>query len=337
MKDLILELSKPDKNSLNDIFPVVIEAISKYANVSVDKNHNIIGVMGDLSSKHHIMLDAHLDKIGLIVSSICENGFLKVAPIGGVDCRILPGNTVKIYGKNPVLGIVCSTPPHLNKSKDDKFLKVDELLIDTGLPADDVKKLISPGTYIGFAAEPVELLNNKITAPGLDNRAGVCALIHCAEILSKEKLNCKVSFLFSSGEEINAHGAKTGSFEIEPDCAIVVDTSFATQPGITSENKGIFGKGPMIGIAPSISKKISSNLIDIARSEEIPYQLEIMSGKTGTNADSIVVSKSGIKTGLVSIPLRYMHTPCEIVDIDDIKKTSELLAFFILKGGFING
>lgn len=336
MKDLIFKLVNPDENSPDDILNVVSQELSKYARVTIDKNKNVIGTMGNLSSKKHIMLDAHLDKIGLIVTSICENGFLKVASIGGVDCRVLPGSTVKIYGQKTVFAVVCSTPPHLAKDKGDKFLKVDEILIDTGLEADKVKKLISPGTYISFATKPKMLLNNKITAPSLDNRAGVCALLHCAKILSKEKLHCKVSFILSNGEEINAFGAKTGTFEIEPTSAIVVDTSFGTQPGLPDENKGILGAGPMIGISPAISKEISNTLIDLAKLEKISYQLEIMGGKTGTNADSVAVSKSGVKTGLVSIPLRYMHTPCEVVDIDDIKNTAKLLASFILKGGIVN-
>ncbi|MDQ5983213.1 MAG: putative aminopeptidase YsdC [Eubacteriales bacterium SKADARSKE-1] len=336
MKDLIFKLTQPDEKGPDDILSVVSQELSKYAKVTIDKNKNVIGTMGNLNSKQHIMFDAHLDKIGIIVTNICENGFLKVANVGGVDCRVLPGSTVKIYGKKVIFGIVCSTPPHLAKNKDDKFLKVDELLIDPGLSKDEAKKLIEPGIYISFGAEPNLLLNNRIAAPGLDNRAGVCALLHCSKILSKEELNCKVSFVLSSGEEINALGAKTGTFAIEPNRAIVVDTSFGTQPELANENKGVLGDGPMIGISPSISNEISNTLIDLAKSEKIPYQFEVMGGKTGTNADSVAISKSGVKTGLVSIPLRYMHTPCEVVDIDDIKNTAKLLASAVLKGGLYN-
>lgn len=309
------------------------EELSKYTDVKTDKNFNIIATMGDTKSKKHIMLEAHLDQIGMVVTNILENGFLKVAPCGGIDCRVLPGSTLKIYGTKTISGIVCSLPPHLANNENNKFLKTDEIYIDTGLSKEKATKLIPLYSYVGFSTKPQKLLNDNLTAPGLDNRAGIATLLHCAKILSEKNLECQVSLVFSVGEETTALGAKTASFEICPQEAIAVDVSFATQPDIPFENKGILGGGPMIGFAPALSKEISGNLIKIAKKQDIPYQYEIMGGKTGTNADHISITKSGIKTGLVSIPLRYMHSPVEIINLKDIKNTAKLLASYIKKGG----
>lgn len=337
MEDLIFKLTNifyiKDNNK---VLSPIIEELSKYAETKIYENGNIIGTLGNKKSKNHIMLDAHIDQIGLVVTNILENGFLKVASCGGVDSRILPGSTLKIYGKKVITGIVCSTPPHLIKNKDNKYLKVDELYVDTGLSSEEAKQNIPLYSYIGFDNNPQKLLNNKITAPALDNRAGVAALIYCAKILSKSDLDLKVSIVLSSGEETTTVGAKTASFDLFPQESIAVDVSFAADPNVSKENKGILGSGPMIGFAPSLSKEISQKLIKISKKNDIPYQYEIMGGKTGTNADEISITKSGIKTGLVSIPIRYMHTPIETADISDIKNTAKLLALYIKKGGCLN-
>lgn len=334
MEDLIFKLSNIFYiKDNNDALAPAVEELSKYAETTIDKNGNIIGILGDKKSKKHIMLDAHIDQIGLVVTNILENGFLKVAPCGGIDSRILPGSTLKIYGKKVITGIVCCTPPHLIKNKDNKYLKVDELYIDTGLSTEEATENIPLYSFVGFNNTPQKLLNNKITAPALDNRAGVAALIYCAKILSKMEIDLKVSIVLSSGEETTTIGAKTASFDIFPQESIAVDVSFGTDPTVSKENKGILGSGPMIGFAPSLSKEISQKLIKLSKKNDIPYQYEIMGGKTGTNADEISITKGGIKAGLVSIPIRYMHTPVEVADISDIKNTAKLLALYIKKGG----
>ena len=320
----------------NDSTKPIIKELSKYAEVTTDRNGNIIGTLGNKDSEKHIMLDAHIDQIGLLVTNILDNGFLKVCAAGGIDCRILPGSLLKIYGEETLTGNVSSIPPHLIDTEENKFLKPNELYIDTGLTKEEALKIIPLYSYVGFCSKPTKLLNNKITAPALDDRAGVAALLECAKILSKEKVDCKVSIVFSVGEETTALGAKTASFKISPQEAIAVDVSFGKQPGISADNKGVLGLGPMIGFSPTLSKEISCKLIKLAKKNDIPYQYEIMSGKTGTNADSISTTKTGIKTGLVSIPLRYMHTPVEVVDVLDIKNTAKLLAAYVKKGGTFN-
>lgn len=341
VKDIIFTLT--EKFALlgreKDIIKVILSYFPKCYKKTVDQNGNLILSIEPKSYKKHILLDAHLDQIGLVVTNVFDDGFLKVAPCGGVDARVLPGSLVKIYSDSNKTfdGVITSTPPHLSKNdKSDEFSKVSDLFVDTGL---NLKKegsnLIKPGDFIGFTCKPQKLLNNNITAPGLDNNAGVAVLICCAKTLSenKENLKTKVSFLFSTGEEITGVGAKTATFSISPDEAISVDTSFADQKNVPEDKCGKLSFGPMIGISPILSKKLSQSLINIAKKQKISYQLEIMSGKTSTNADDITLSKTGVKTALVSIPLRYMHTPVEVINLDDVKNTAKLLSSYILKGG----
>ena len=155
-------------------------------------------------------------------------------------------------------------------------------------------------------------------------------------MLADKELDCCVKFLFSSQEETGFLGSRTGSFAINPSCAIVVDVSFAVQPTVAPEKCGELSKGPMIGIAPILDKEMFVELKSISKSNNIPYQLEVMSGTTGTNADAITTTASGVRTALLSIPLRNMHTQSEVVDMADIEKTAELIALYIEKRGAKN-
>lgn len=307
------------------------------ANIDIDKNFNVICRLGKPNAARHILVDAHIDQISMVVTAVDESGFVHIAPCGGVDCRVLPGATVKIHGKEEITGIVCTTPPHLATMEKKDFEKTENLLIDTGLFGKEACELISVGDYVSFDVEPKKLLGNKVTAPALDNRAGVAALIRCAQLLEGEQLDCQVTFLFSSQEEVHALGAKTAAFAIEPTEAISVDVSFAQQPNVAEEKSGKLSHGPMIGIAPSLSRNISNALIHLAEQHKIPHQLEVMSGSTGTTSDAITSTKGGIAGGLLSIPLRYMHTPVELIDVTDVENTAKLLALYILEGGNENG
>lgn len=340
MKDILFDLTEKFAalGREKDIINVILSHFPKCYKKATDQNGNLILSIEPKNYEKHILIDAHLDQIGLIVTKVFEDGFLKVAPCGGVDARILSGSLVKIYSdsKKTFDGIITSTPPHLSKNnKSDEFSKVSDLFVDTGL---NLKKenfnLIKPGDFVGFESKMQELLNENVTAPGLDNNAGVAALICCAKILSEniENLKSKVSFLFSTGEEITGVGAKTAAFSISPDEAISVDTSFSDQKNVPEDKCGKLSCGPMIGISPVLSKSISNTLIEIAKKEKISYQFEVMSGKTSTNADDIAISKTGVKTALLSIPLRYMHTQVEVINLDDVKNTAKLLSSYILKG-----
>ena len=228
-------------------------------------------------------------------------------------------------------------PPHLSDGKEDKAMPTDKIWVDFGLPYDEVNKLISFGDMLTFASKPANLLNGRIVAPCLDNRCGVASLVKCAELLKDNETDYKVIILLSSQEETFGTGAKTGAFTIEADESIVVDVSFASQPDISGFYSSVeLDKGPMICISSILNKEMSKSLESVAKNKNIPYQLEPIAGRTGTNADHISISGKGVKTAVVSIPQRYMHTQNEVISVADVDNTAKLIAEYIKCGGAFN-
>lgn len=305
------------------------EEFSKYAQVRTDAMGNMIAEMGAPDAKEHVLLDAHLDQIGMIVTDVDKNGFLRIDRCGGTDRRVLPGTPVTVYGKEPLCGIVCCTPPHLSDGDEDKVEPINKMAVDVGLSRKEAQHLVHPGDRLLFSSRPQKLLGDRFTAPGLDNRVSVASFIRCAQLLANDDLRCRVSILCSTREEVGGQGAVTGSFALNPTRAVVVDVSFATQPGLPPEKCGKLGGGAMIGFAPILSREISERLIKIAEEKKIPYKYDVMGNDTGTNADGIAVTRVGVPTGMISIPLRYMHTGAEIIDLRDAEYTAQLLAQYI--------
>jgi len=304
------------------------EFLSEYLDVTVDDFGNVYGVSKDFSEdKKTLLLDAHIDEIGMIVTYITDDGFLKVAECGGLDKRLLLAQQVNVLGKQTIKGVVISTPPHLEKD-DSKAPDMDSVYIDIGMSKQEVEKIVSLGDRVYINNSLAMLKNDLVTAKSLDNRAGVAAIIYALDMLKDKPVKYNIRVLFSVQEEIGERGAKIGAYTADADTALVVDVSFARTNGESAENCGAIQKGPMIGIAPSLSREISDKLISVAKCNNISYQLEIMNGKTGTNADVIGVSRSGVKTCTVSIPLKYMHTPVETVSLCDVENTAKLIAKF---------
>jgi putative aminopeptidase FrvX len=331
LKELIFRLcAEPGTpGDENAVAKAAAQELRKYAQVHIDGMGNVVAKMGTPGAKNHIMLDAHIDQIGLIVTNIDENGFIRVDRCGGIDRRVLPGSPVTIYGQEVLTGIVCCTPPHLSDGSEDKVTPVEKMAIDAGLSKEQADALIRPGDRILLNANPRSLIGNRITAAGLDDRAGVVALIRCVQLLSAEKLNCELTVLCSTREEVGGQGAQTGTYCVNPTQAIAVDVSFAMQPGVPPEKCGTLGGGPMIGIAPPLSRKMTDAFIAIAKKMDIPYKLDIMGSSTGTNSDEIASTRAGVQTELISIPLRYMHTPVEVIDLADVENTAKLIAEYI--------
>ena len=282
-----------------------------------------------------ILLDAHLDRIGLIVTAVDKTGFIRVSACGGVDRRVMAAARVRVLGKKQLDGVIISTPPHLAKSEDaDKALSFEDAAVDVGMNFDEVSKYVSAGDRIIFTGEFTELANGLVSAPALDDRAGMAVLIGVLERLKERGgTDADITVLFSSQEEVTGAGAKTGAYEYDPDEAIAVDVSFASAPGVKDTESGKLGKGPMICVSPSLSGEFSSELIAAAQKNGIAYQTEICPGDTGTNADSIAVSRSGVKTAVISIPQRNMHTQAEIVSVDDVDACAELIVDYIMANG----
>ena len=308
------------------------DLLSEYAEVRTDALGSIIGTVGE--GKTHIMLDAHLDRIGLIVTSVDESGFLRVDKCGGADVRVLSAAEVTVWGKEPVYGVITSTPPHLSKAEDaSKAPSFDSIFVDTGLPFEKLRNLVSVGDRITIDAPLKSLIGTRITGAALDDRIGMAALLRVLDIIKEKNPPVKVSVLFSVQEETTEAGGKTGAFGISPDEAIAVDVSFGTAPDVSEQESGKLGDGAMICISPSLSQEMSNSLISLAEANSIKYQTEICPSQTGTNADVISTAKTGIKTGLVSIPLRNMHTQAEVADIEDIESVAQIIASYIIKKG----
>ena len=300
-----------------------------YAETAADALGNLTAALGDKSSPARILVEAHLDQIGLVVTDIDDKGFLHVDRCGGVDRRVLPGTAVTVYGKETLCGVVSCTPPHLTGGKEDEVPEVSAMTVDLGCAPETVHKLVQPGDRVLFRTEPKHLLGGRVSAPGLDNRASVAVLARCAQLLSDEKLRCRVTFLCSTREEVGGQGAVTGAYLADPTRAIAVDVGFAAQPGVKPEQCGKLGGGPMIGFAPVLDRVMSEALVSVAEREHIPYKRDVMGGDTGTNSDAIAVTRAGVPTALVSVPERYMHTPAEVVDLRDIENTARLIADYI--------
>ncbi|WP_164174494.1 M42 family metallopeptidase [Ruminococcus flavefaciens] len=292
-------------------------------------NGNVTGKFGThREGLPSLLLDAHIDQIGFAVTYITDDGFIKVGNIGGIDRRLLPAQPVVVHGSRDIKGVICSVPPHLT-SGGSEVLEMDDVAIDTGLTKEELEKLVSLGDSVTFDVTCRDLIGSRITGGALDDRCGVASILYALELLKGSDLAYNVTVLFSTQEEVGERGAKIGAFEINPDIALAVDVSFAYAIGEEESKCGYLGKGPMIGISPSLSREISDELINTAKSADIPYQIEVMSGLTGTNADRFSVNRCGAKACTVSIPLRNMHTPVEVIDITDAEQTAKLLAAYI--------
>ena len=280
------------------------------------------------------MLDAHIDQIAMIVTDIDDNGFLTVAKSGGIDIRALPSRRVTVHGKEKVAAVFCATPPHLS-SGEKEYTDIADIKLDTALGA-KAKEIISIGDYVTFSADPCELLGTRVSGRSFDDRAAVACLIEVAKRLKDKKLPLNVAFVLSDGEELGMRGIRPAAFKVDPNEAIAIDVSFGDGIGISEDECGKLGEGGMIGISPALDRKISQKLIKTAKDNNIPYQTEVMGERTGTNADMIAVSRQGVRTCTLSIPLRNMHTEVETLDIKDLDSVCELLCAYILSGGAMN-
>lgn len=306
-----------------------LDMLKKYCPDAEIKNGNVIGKFGKFNeSLPSLVLDAHIDQIGMIVTYVTDEGFVKIGNLGGIDRRLLPAQQVVIHGKRDIKGVICSVPPHLSSGKNE-VISFSDAAVDTGMTKSELEEIISYGDTITFDVKCRSLIGSRITGGALDDRCGVASILYALELLKDQKIAYNVTVIFSSQEELGERGAAIGAFEINPDIAISVDVSFAFAKGENEQKCGYLGKGPMIGISPSLSKEISHKLIDTAKNSKIPYQLEVMNGLTSTNADRYSVNREGAESCTVSIPLRNMHTPVEVIDISDVEFTGKLLAEFI--------
>lgn len=302
--------------------------------VEIGSNSSVLGVRrcGKENAKT-VLLDAHIDQIGFLVTEVLDGGFLRFAPIGGVDPRMLLGCELELLTEPPLPGVIACTPPHLLKAgEQDKSIPIHEMLLDTGLT--DARGAVPIGTPAVFAERMVQLSPKSITGKCLDDRAGVFAILQALERLKNVPLDVDLAVQFSTQEEVTSLGAMTGAFRLRPDYAIAVDVSHAKTPDAPADATFTYGGGVMIGMGPNFNTPLTQSLIKTARAEQIDFQLEVMEGNTGTNAWEMQIAACGTAMALLSIPLRYMHTPIESIQLSDLDAVSGLLYHFLrnLKG-----
>ena len=339
-KNCLLSLSEADGVSGNEsevtaILKNILKSELKIpeSNIRTDKLGNlIVSITPPNPNGEHMLLDAHIDQIGMIVTSVDEQGFLHVANCGGVDRRTLLACEVTVHGTSRLKGVFCCQPPHL-LTKDDykKVLSLTELAIDIGYNGEQAKEKVAVGDIVTLDRKPTVLQNNMICGKSLDNRAGAAALLRAIELIKDKNSDIGLTAVFSVQEEVGLRGAGPAAFGISPTKAIIVDVSFAYTPDSPREKCGDIEKGAMIGIAPALSRTMYKELCKIAEQKNIPYQTEVMAEKSGTNADAIGISKEGVEVGLLSIPLKYMHTSVEIISLQDVEHTAMLIAEYILQ------
>ncbi len=304
-----------------------------------DSSGNLIAVKySGIAGADRLMLDAHADEVGLIVTHIDERGFIHFDNHAGIDNRILPASTVTVLGKRAITGVIATLPPHLLKDADtSKVISAKDMVIDVGYDADTVKQLVRLGDLITLRSGCVDLLNNLVMGKSFDNRASCAVVLNVLSMLKKIRPRFDVYAVFSAGEERGGYGAQAAAFDIEPSEAIVLDATFGISP-YTNETEGKkLGGGAAIGISPILDSHIMQTLVGSARSRNIPYQLEIMNGRTGTNADKIVTSRAGVPCALISIPLRYMHSASEVVSMTDLENASRLILNYVEYRGGVFG
>lgn len=296
----------------------------------IDHYGNAVGVrLCGKSKAKKVLLDAHLDEIGLMVTGV-ERGFLRFRAIGGVDPRMLPDQEVTLLTNPPIFGLVGCLPPHIQKPEEfGKSIPISDLWIDVGMDQEQAEELIPIGTPIVFRHQCRELENGYFVSKAMDDRAGLVTLLRTAELLMAKKLDVDLYILASTREETGGSGAAVGAFALHPDCCIAVDVTHGATPDAPKESTFLTGGGPAIGVGPNMTRWMTQRLFDKAEEAKIPYQTEVMSGHTGTNAWQLQITREGIPTSLLSVPLKYMHSPVETLQASDIETTATLLAAFL--------
>ncbi len=306
---------------------------ASFATLSSDGIGSSVARIGEASPLLTVV--GHIDEIGLVVRHIDEKGFLWFAPIGGWDPQILVGQRVEIEGrKGPVSGVVGRKPLHLlDADARKKVVELKGLHIDIGAgDREAATELVRVGDPVVIATEPLALCGERLVSRAMDNRLGAYvaleALRRCHE---RGPLKAGFAAIAAVQEEIGLFGARTSAFAVEPDLAIVIDVTHATDaPGVDEKELGThsLGSGPVIYRGATLSPKLFELLVETAETTGIEHTIGATGNSTGTDADAVQFARSGIPTSLVSIPLRYMHSPVEMVDLADVEATVELIAAF---------
>lgn len=283
--------------------------------------------------RRRVLLAAHMDEIALMVSEIVSHngsGFLRVTNVGGVDKRHLYGQLVTVHGRKPLHGVMGSLPAFmLPPDKRNKPFDFETLVVDVGLPLTDVEALVDVGDFVSFRQPLRKLLHGRVAGKALDNRASVAAVTLCLKQLSQREHSWDVLAVATSQEETRLLGAFTSAHSQRPDAAVAIDVTFGKGPGANEDGTFELNGGPVLDIGPNVNPGMYRALKKAADRLEMKINDGTHSRASGTDAFGLQIAREGIPTGLVSIPLRYMHTMVETIAQKDVKRSGRLLAEFI--------
>lgn len=297
--------------------------------VSIDRSGSVTGVRrcGKPHAKR-LLLDAHIDEIGLMVTGI-EEGFLRFRTLGGVDPRMLPDRELTVLTEPPVFGVVACLPPHVLKPGDSKkSIPIPELMVDIGMSQEQAERAVPIGTPMVFRGSCAPLGDKLLCGKAMDDRSCFVTLLRAAELLGEAPLDVDLYIVGSVCEEFTAVGAKAAAFAIRPDWCVAVDVTHGATPDGQKDRTFPLGGGPVIGVGPNMTTWMTRRMVAKAEELGLDYQLEVMAGHTGTNGWHMQISREGVATSVVSVPLRYMHSPIEVLDPEDMEHTAQLLAAF---------
>ena len=299
----------------------------------VDQHGNSFAVLNEKGTPR-IMLAGHADEIGLMVTHIDKEGYLSFIGLGGWDVQVLPGQRVRIRTKDGiVLGVIGRKPIHLLDADDrKKVVKMEELWIDIGAKdRDDAASVISIGDPGVLDYDVAKLRNGLFAGRGFDDRIGAFVVLEAARLAAEMSPKAAIYAVATVQEEIGVRGATTSAFGIDPQVGIAVDVGHATDmPGMSKEKKIAgdikMGAGPIVTRGPNVNTPLFERIVETAKSKSIPIQLHAWPRPTGTDARAMQVTRGGVATGLIGVPNRYMHSPSEVVHLDDVENCAKLIA-----------
>ena len=298
--------------------------------VKIDKMGTLVGIRRcGREGAPKLLLDAHLDEIGFIVTGH-EEGYLRIAPLGGVDPRMLPDRELTVLTEPPLFGVVACLPPHVQTSEDmGKAPAIRDMYLDVGLTQEEARKRIPIGTPAVYRAGCAPLGKDLLCGKALDDRACFAILLDALEQVRGEDLDVDLFVLGSTQEETHSTGAITAAYGLVPDLCVAVDVTHGDSPDAPKEKTFKLGGGPVIGVGPNCTKWMSRRMGEKGKELGLDCPPEVMSGHSGTNGWDLQISREGVATAVLSLPLRYMHTPVETVHRRDLTDTARLLAAFI--------
>jgi endoglucanase len=331
VKDFLQRLSEAHGVSgyEHTIRDLVIEEFKPYADeISITPMGSVVALKRGTQGTHKVLIEGHMDEIGLMVTAI-DKGFLRFTQVGGFDVRVLLAQEVIVHGKQPLRGIIGARPPHvLTEAERDQVIPMHELWIDVGLPEAKVRELVQVGDLVTIARQIVPLKNNLVAGKAFDDRAAVVCVAEALKQLATLKHTWDVYAVANVQEEVGLRGAMTSTYQINPDVAIAIDVTHGDQPNVSEVDAVPLDGGMGIAIGPNIHPLVYEKLTALAQANEIPFKVAPEEGPSGTDAWAMQVVREGIPTGLIDIPLRYMHTSVETLCLTDLERIGRLLALF---------